>query len=169
MKLMEKKIIDYKKSLKLSPIASEFFEFVSNYLSLHNLNEIEYIKHAYEPWFGKSSDRIRENDFTQYLDGRMHQKYKIALEFCAVQAGLKDILCYVESDNILRPKSYNRFWFHGTHPNDIKWVLFKDKNDYRNIITYGLETPGSINIDTINHWLKSTLDKFKRVADEQTE
>lgn len=160
------KLLNYKQSLKLRPLSRDFYDFITDYLGLLDLSTKSPMINAFDPWFGLSNDRIRPDDYSQYMDGRIHQKYRIALEFCAIQAGLSSVVGYVESKKRLRPATTCRFWFHGRHPYIVKWIMRGAGEDKTKIIFEGEEKQGSINIDTIEDWLAEHISKFRDVQNE---
>ena len=160
-------LLNYKQHLKLGTNSSKFYDFVVEYLALQDLTAKPTLRNAFDPWFGVSNDRIRPDDYSQFMDSRLHQKYRIALEFCAIEAGLPSVVGYVESKNRLRPATACRFWFHGRHPHDVRWIMRGDNKNQDSIIAQNSEKQGSINIDTIENWLKEHIDTFKKVQEEQ--
>jgi len=145
----------YKQGLSLSNLAGKFFDFTSHYLGLQELSSRRMISDSLAPWFGQSSDRpkVPNTIFSAYVDGYVHQKYRIALEFCALQAGFEQAVGYVECEDGMRPTSMNRFWFTGVHPGPVRWIMLGSPPDDGLVLAKGTEEQGAINIDTIEGWL----------------
>lgn len=161
-------LLNYKQHLKLGEQSRKFYDFVVEYLALHDLSCKSTMHNAFDPWFGLSNDRIRKDDYSQYMDARLHQKYRIALEFCAIEAGLPSVVGYVESKNRLRPATACRFWFHGRHPHSVRWIMRGDNLNPDTIIAQGEEKQGSINIDTVENWLAEHIAVFSKVQKDQS-
>jgi hypothetical protein len=159
----------YKQELELDEnyrLSRKFFNFVVDYFALNNVASIESVKNGLDPWFGPANDRIRKNDLTQYMESRIHQKYKVALEFAAYEAGYNEVLGYVETPEGFRPQSMRKFWFFGCHPRPVDWIFVSSE---KKVVAYGREEMGAINQDTIESWLTSKVNMFRETIDVQRE
>jgi hypothetical protein len=165
---MNQVVEHYKRNLKLEPLSIAFYDYVVEVLGIHATQSKELAVAQLSPWFGTTGDRPQPQEYTQYTDEKVHQKYRIALEFCAIKANLHNIIGWEtgadpadDAEAVMRPVSYGRFWFKGAHPNDVQWILRQDKDK---IACEGKEVPGSLNLDTMERWLKSHIEQFRGLA-----
>lgn len=146
---------ELKDMLKLGTVSQKFYDFLCDYYQFAPHHDTTFIKSQLEPWFGKPEERLDEFDdvdvHTQYYAELVQQKYRLALEFCAVEAGFENVVLY-DPDNG-RPVSGGMFWLRDCHPQPIYWhMAIRDK-----IVTRGAEEPGTLNIDTMEDWLMDRI------------
>lgn len=150
-------LAQYKTSLNLNKLTSEFFDFVSKYLDLNQDVPEEQIKAYLRPWFGLDKvDEINTWMYTQFQAEVQRQKYRLALEFCASKIGY-EVINYMD-DRIV---SANMFWFTGEHPEPISWIFVVNNK----VIGKGMEAPGSINKNSIENWLLNAINYFLKTKE----
>lgn len=150
----------YKKSLDITGLASEFYDFVTQYLGLDKINTVEVIKSQLAPWFGNEEELGHRISFDVFMESKVHEKYRIALEFAAYKAGLDKALGYVEAGNKMRIVSGGRFWMRGCHPDPVVWIMRGVGTRANEIVAEGIESKGSIYLGTLNDWISSKMEYF---------
>lgn len=157
-------ILTFKSQLTLSRLTSDFFDYIVEALGLVETFPIESIQSNLKAWFLP----VIENQegywaHTQYQSEHLHQKYRLALEFAATEAGF-NVVAYEPVNGGFRRISGNHFWLRGVNPDDISWLFEWDNA----ILAKGFEKPGAISPDTLEDWLLEHINYFveiRKVAD----
>ena len=155
---------EVKDSLSLGTLSEKFYDFVCDYFQFATHHRTSYIIQQLTPWFDRPDENVCEfyqmDIHSQFYAELVQQKYRLALEFCALEAGFENVvLC--DPDNGT-PISGGLFWLRDCHPQPIHWTMnIRDK-----VVTRGVEEPGTLNIDTIEDWLLNKILSFASIKKE---
>lgn len=152
---MNKHLEMMKDDLDLSTLESDFLNFAGMCLGINEDTRADQVYIRLQPWFGTGTDG--DKIFTQVYSEYVHQKYRIALDFCAQHAGYQSVE-YKELGEEIIAISRGLFWFRGMHPAPIKWIMTTDNR----VLTSGEEYPYTIQGDTLEEWL---LEHIKQIGD----
>lgn len=161
---------ELKESLGLSTLGAKFYDFVCNYFQFAPHHKTSYILQQLEPWFGRPTEDVEEfynmDIHSQFYAELVHQKYRFALEFCALEAGFENVVLYDSDSGV--PVSGGMFWFRDCHPQPVSWTMqIKDQ-----VLIRGSEDAGTLNLDTLENWLLDRILGFagvKRNLQEQAD
>lgn len=153
-------------TLNLGPIGRRFFDFLATYFDFGENHPAEYIRMQLTPWFefpppDESNDSLGEHPYSQYFAEWVHQKYRLALEFAATQAGWQNVTVF-DSEKLL-PASGGLFWFRGCHPGDVYWQMtVGDK-----VLARGAEAPNTLTKQTLEEWMLTRIAAFTALLKTQ--
>ena len=150
----------YLDSLELSSLSRKFADFLVDYFGCREYSDLNFVIRQLYPWFNSSTEESSEFDqhiHSQFYAEYVHQKYRLALEFCALEAGIENVVVY-DPDTLL-PISGGVFWFRDCHPDPVKWVMLLDGR----CITRGEECANTLNKDTLEEWLLNRILDFSTV------
>lgn len=142
-----------KTKMDLSRLESEFLDFCVMSLGINRDSRPGQIQLQIQPWFGGVTPEGKI--YTQVYSEYVHQKYRIALEFCAQQSGYQPVSFEKIGADIVAV-STGMFWLRGMHPQPVDWIM--TEND--KIIARGQETAHSINRETLETWLLNTIHQI---------
>lgn len=150
----------YKQSLVLGPLASKFYDFLVDRFAFDEKTTLNHIEQQFFPWFepqNEQQNRANRSDcFSQYYLEYVHQKYRLALEFAAQEAGFEVL---VFDSATLRPVSKGMFWFRGEHPDPVYWMMVEGSR----VLAKGGEDPNTLTLHTIDKWLEDRILSFASI------
>lgn len=153
-------IEQYKSHLKLGTVSSKFYDFLVEYFQFTDSHEVQYIAYQLMPWMKPNDEKVHPLDtfevFSQFYSDWVHQKYRLALEFAAKEAGFDPIVYDPES---LRPLSSGLFWFRGVHPDPVYWIMIYGGR----VIAKGGEDPNTLHRETLESWLLDKVMSFAKL------
>lgn len=152
---------ELKESLELGVLEVKFYDFICDYFQFASHHKTSYILQQLEPWFGRPEENVEEfyqmDIHSQFYAELVQQKYRLALEFCALEAGFERVMLHDPDTGALI--SGGMFWLRDCHPQPIHWTMtIRDQ-----VITRGVEEQGTLNLDTLEDWLIDKILGFANV------
>lgn len=155
---------EYKESQALGLLGGKFYDFLCEYMQFTDAYPKEHIARVLAPWFNTPDEEMTEfeaDTHSQFYAEFVQQKYRLALEFCAQEAGFKNvILC---DPDILVPISGGLFWFKDCHPQPVRWIMQVEGS----IVARGLEEANTLNKSTLEDWLLGRIVLFTKVKNKE--
>lgn len=154
-------IEDIKRRLKLGKLSSKFYDFVCQYYGFAPHHDSDIVLRQLAPWFLNTDETVEEFNnmslHSQFYAEYVQQKYRIALEFCACEAGFDKVVLYDMDTGAMI--SGGMFWLKDCHPQPVRWTMTVGDQ----VIARGSEEPNTLNLNTMEEWLLDRILSFAQL------